>query len=147
MARVLKWVILAPLALFVGLAVIGSFLPKPPPSSPPIDRAALVARATERLDEMTANIKLNKFQWTQDRFGRVEISADVENANPKRLKDFEFTCEFYAKSGTLLNKLKSTLYEEWMGGEKSKLKSFYIGYVNTQAQRANCRVTSFAFVP
>ena len=139
--RVLKWIVGLPIALLIALAVIGSFLPDRPR---PVAQAAFPQVSAEaQRQALLSQISLKPFKWTKDRVGRVEITGEFVNNSDQKMKDIEFTCAFFASSGTLLSTKNAVLYELAFSHQPVDLKEFLIGYVPDQVKSMQCSITGF----
>lgn len=144
--RILKWIVGLPVLLLIGLAILGKNLPSPPSSdaTPPSAEDALRSAVAARR-EIAAGITLEKWSWTIDRFGRVEISGTLRNGAAVDVQDVELECEFAAPSGTVIAKKRATLFERVAQAKTARLRKFLIGYVPEQVKTMGCRAVWFNY--
>lgn len=67
-------------------------------------------------------------------------SFRVRNNNPFPVKDFVIECRTFAPSGTVLTKLRYTLYEDLAREFGKAFKDVTLGLVNSQSDRAACDI-------
>lgn len=143
--RVLKWVIGAPIAALLLLAVIGSFLPPakvvPRPAAPPTELQTIL----KQREDITNQIQIVKMSWTRGYAGRVEITGTFSNNSARRLKDIELSCGFYGDSGTVIDSKKVTVYQLALSRQPVDFKKLFIGYAPDQSKSMKCVVSWFLF--
>ena len=82
------------------------------------------------------------WRWHSGGFGVVMVADfTVTNKNAFDVKDIEVTCKSYGASGTSLGSVDHTIYDVVKAGKTRKFKDVNVGFINSQASKANCEVT------
>lgn len=99
--------------------------------------------AIQSVDRPAEHIKLNEFTWTRAGFG-VVLVASFKLANPLvfAVKDIGIECTVAGASGTPLGSVSKILYQRLPAKSSKQFKDFNVGIINSQAERASCRVVS-----
>lgn len=88
------------------------------------------------------HVKLDGFSWEKGGFGVVLVASfHLKNGLPVAVKDIDVTCEVAAASGTVLGSASKTLYQRIPAKGAKRIQDFDVGFINSQAARASCRVT------
>ena len=74
-----------------------------------------------------------------DRVGVATFTVRSNSSFP--LKDIEFTCDTYGKSGTLLSHLKTKSYEAIPARTTKVLNEVNLGVIDAQSASMNCSIT------
>jgi len=71
--------------------------------------------------EALSAVKL-KYEWSKEGFGNVmEASFTIDNQSTYDIKDIEITCNHMAKSGTVIDSNKRTIYDIVKANSKKKV--------------------------
>lgn len=85
-----------------------------------------------------ADVKIDA-QWRKGGFGSVMVAdITIKNGSKYTVKDFDIECELTANSGTPLNTVQKTIYEQLKPGAKKTVRDLSMGFINSQAARAGC---------
>jgi hypothetical protein len=95
-------------------------------------------------DQMLANLRIDGFSWEADGFGNVMVATFmVNNKNPVSVRDVEISCGLSARSGTIINLTKRTIYESIDRKSYLSVREMNMGFIDSQATRSKCIVTDF----
>jgi hypothetical protein len=88
------------------------------------------------------------YRWRKGGFGSVmEADFTLKNNSDHDIKDFEITCEHFAKSGTLIDRNKRTIYDVVKAHATRKFPNFNMGFIHSQAASSSCAVTDLSIAP
>jgi hypothetical protein len=88
------------------------------------------------------------YRWRKGGFGSVmEADFTLKNNSDHDIKDFEITCEHFAKSGTLIDSNKRTVYDVVKAHATRKFSNFNMGFIHSQADTSSCSVTDLSIAP
>ncbi len=95
-------------------------------------------------EEAQNQVTLEDFNWGTSGFGSV-MMADfkIKNDSKYLVKDIEITCKDYAKSGTEIDSNKRVIYDSVEAGKSKKIKKFNMGFIDSQVNQSNCKITDF----
>lgn len=87
-------------------------------------------------------IAVRDLQWAKDGFGSVMVihSVDIVNRNDYPTKDFLLRCVLFAPSGTIIGSVNHTIFERVAANTSETFRHINLGFINSQAERANCGV-------
>lgn len=86
-------------------------------------------------------VKLTKWNWTKSGFGNVMmLSGKIVNSADYPVKDINIACGLDGNSGTHLGSADQTIYETVSPGKTLSIKGFNMGFIHSQATKANCEV-------
>ncbi|MCA0401320.1 MAG: hypothetical protein LCH38_10950 [Proteobacteria bacterium] len=146
--RVLKWMVVTPVAFLVFLALFGHYLP-PPPSKITATGASggdsLLATAAAKRTEILQQIAIDKLRWTKNEFGRVTITAEIVNRSSFPIKDISIECEFSGNSGTGISAVKATVFELALTNQPIDVRNLFIGYAPQQTRTMRCKPIWFMY--
>ncbi len=115
------------------LLLIAAFGKKDEPSKPDPKVQALEA------------VQIKSFQWRLDGFGTVMVADfHVVNNGKWPIRDFEVTCEAYAKSETRVDRLKRVIYDTIQPSKSRHIRDFNMGFVHGQVARASCYISDLS---
>ncbi len=91
-----------------------------------------------------SQVKLD-FKWSKGGFGSVmEADFVVKNDSDYSIKDFEVTCNHFAKSGTRIDSNTRTIYEVVKAHSTKKFPNFNMGFIHSQAASSSCGITDLS---
>src|SRR4030095_6998794 len=83
--------------------------------------------------------------WGKGGFDNVMMSTvTIENKGKRLVKDIEITCTHSAKSGTVIDRNRKTIYETFPAGGTRTIRDFNMGFIHSQATRSSCEITDVA---
>ena len=88
-----------------------------------------------------SQIKLDS-TWSISDYSIMEANFTIENNSDHDMKDFEITCNHFAKSGTHIDSNTRTIYDIVKAHKKKHFQNFNMGFINSQADKSACTVTS-----
>lgn len=91
-------------------------------------------------------LKIANWTWEKNDFHQMKATFVVTNGLGHDVKDIEFTCTHYGKSGTAIDRNVRTVYEVLKAGTQ---RSFTIdmGLINTQSDTSSAKITDFKTAP
>lgn len=88
-------------------------------------------------------VYLKDYSWSLDGFGTVAVgNFTVQNGNEFAIKDIAIRCEFSGKSGTVVSRADTTIYDTVAGRKNRTFRKVNMGFVNSQSASATCRVVA-----
>ena len=122
--------------IFVVLSFV-AFLRGGGDGSPPPDVS------TPEKPDPIKQLKFN-FQWTLGGFGNTMLLKNVAIYNPTTtpMKDPLIRCSLYAASGTHVGDTDFTVYQPLRVKGKITVQEINMGFVNSQAAKASCRIVN-----
>jgi hypothetical protein len=91
-----------------------------------------------------AQVKLD-YKWRMTGFGNVmEADFTVKNDSSLNLKDFEITCNHFAKSGTQIDSNKRTIFDVVGAHSTKKFPNFNMGFIHAQAASSSRQITDLS---
>ena len=85
-------------------------------------------------------VELTKYGWSKD-YSLMKLDATIKNNNEYSVKDIEITCNHSAPSGTKIDSNKRTIYQRIEAGKKLNVNGFDMGFIHSQAESTNCKIT------
>lgn len=88
-----------------------------------------------------SQVKLD-FKWGTEAGSSIMVANfTVKNNSSNSIKDFEITCNHFAKSGTKIDSNVRTIYEVVKAHSTRKFPNFNMGFIHSQAASSNCEIT------
>lgn len=72
----------------------------------------------------------------------IEADFSIQNTSTIPVRDIAILCNLKAPSGTVVSVNRQTIYDVVKGGVTRSFKNVNMGFINTQASKASCRVES-----
>lgn len=91
-------------------------------------------------DVLIEQVKLN-YTWSKDYGDIMMANFTINNPSDHSFKDFEITCNHFAKSGTRIDSNTRTIYEIVKAHSKRTFRDFNMGFIHSQAVSSSCRIT------
>jgi hypothetical protein len=125
--------------IFVAIIVIWIF-----GDGGPADRAVQLYSAQE---EALSGLSIKDYSWGKSRFGNgVALDITIQNNGKQDVKDVEVECRGYSKTHTLIDSNKKVIYENIPAGKSISKKKFNMGYVLSEVDNINCKITDVVVV-
>ncbi len=91
--------------------------------------------------EIMKNVELD-FSWGTKGFGNImNANFTITNNSNIAIKDVDIECSHFAKSGTLIDSNKRTIYEIVDAGETKQFNDFDMGFIHSQANESSCVIS------
>ncbi|MBN9472264.1 MAG: hypothetical protein J0J10_26230 [Bosea sp.] len=134
----LKTVVVGTGLLFVGLLVLGAAVEPGQKASAQNAAPTVIPESWRLADHLSVEI-----QGRSSRMSSVAVlTVKIKNSADVWLKDATILCEFYGQSGTKVGEAKRTAYREFQPKKTVTVRDLNFGFVDQEAQRVGCRVTS-----
>ena len=136
------------LVVFLGLIILGGMSSvlrnsEDGVTTPKVDPTPKVEPKNIALSQVSL-----KFHWTKEGFDNImQANFTIKNESVYDVKDLEINCEHYAKSGTLIDSNKRTIYDVVKAHSTKQFKNFNMGFIHTQAVKSSCAVTDLRISP
>jgi hypothetical protein len=106
--------------------------------------------ATEALppveDLAKDKLTLDHKGWYQGGFGNIYMGDfKVHNNSDRNIKDITIECTTKGKSGTELNKISTTIYENINANSSKRFREVNMGFIDQQSSTSNCEITDAVF--
>lgn len=138
----LKWIGI----FFITLFVIGFINTSSNDVSSPVNSSKTIsfyekaALEVSRSEEGMKKVKLD-FEWAKTGFGNImDATFIITNNNSFQIKDIEIECQHYAKSGTIIDSNKRTIFDVVPANSKKIFDNFNMGFVHIQAASTSCHI-------
>jgi hypothetical protein len=106
--------------------------------------ASAAAAAQAEAEDPLKNITIDSFRGEKGGFGSVmKATFVIINRNKFAVKDVEVTCTHRANSGSVIDSNRRTIYERIKAGGNHAVVDFNMGFIHSQANSTNCRVTGY----
>lgn len=129
---------LALIALVVVVMVIGQLANSG--ADAPSSGSAGAPRPDPKRAVLSA-VSVQGFTWEKGGFDNVMmVSLTIVNGSDRGVKDLRLECDYDAPSGTRLGTARKVVYESIPAGGRKALKEVNMGFIDTQASKAGCRV-------
>ena len=94
---------------------------------------------TQAPPSSASHVLLDVKTWTRST-GIADIGFKIKNDNEFAIKDPTIQCNFYGNSGTVVERLRKTLFEKINAKSSKHIRSFVMGFSGDQAATINCAV-------
>ena len=82
------------------------------------------------------------FTWNKTGFDSVmEATFVIKNNSDRNVKDITIECTHSAKSGTVIDKNKRTIYESFSAKSEKKIANMNMGFIHGQVEKSGCQIT------
>jgi zinc ribbon protein len=121
-----------------GLVVVAIISQRNRPSTPGSHSSAKSPR-----DEALESVSIKNYNVYKGGFDNVMmITVTIENKGKRTVKDIEITCTLAAKSGTIIDRNRQTIFETLPAGGRKTIRNFNMGFIHPQAAQSSCEITN-----
>ena len=86
-------------------------------------------------------VELDVLSWERGGFDNVMIlDAKITNTSPATVRDPLVRCQLFGASGTEISRVERVIYQKVPRGESITVRDHNMGLINSQAQKAFCKV-------
>lgn len=101
--------------------------------------------AKEQAEPSTYEIAMRKvnldFNWHKTGFDSImEVDFTITNDSNFEIKDIEIECKHYAKSGTVIDRNKRTIFDIVPARSKKEFINFNMGFIMGQVEKTECSI-------
>jgi hypothetical protein len=108
-------------------------------SSPPVQSVADIRQ------QIIDQVKIKELNWYKSGVENIMmVNVTFENAGASDVEDIELTCDDYSNSGTKIHNNSRIIYEVVKAGKSKHILNVDMGFIDSQAVSASCRITNLA---
>lgn len=88
-----------------------------------------------------SNVRIAKWSWLKNKPGSVmTANFSLENNGDAAVMDIQISCKLRGKSGTVLDTVKQTIYDEIPPWDAKRFTNIDFGFIDEQSDSALCTI-------
>ncbi|MEW6485781.1 MAG: zinc ribbon domain-containing protein [Pseudomonadota bacterium] len=98
-------------------------------------------------EAVSDKVRIVNFTWTKAGFDNImEADFTIINDSEYRIKDIVIKCEHAAKSGTVIDSNRRTIYDIIEAKSIKEFSKFNMGFIHSQAESSGCAIVDFTVI-